>query len=134
VVLGELAGAQREHGGRERDQRRIRLRSWAPPSEAAAATPITVGLSNGSFAAGIAFLTSGITANASPSRTTPRTPGTPSTPLTRGLRPEATRISPCLSRTAAAQWVGPCTSRPLRRAIPPRRSLPSVTGLKGEAS
>ena len=30
-----------------------------------------------------------------------------------------------LVRTAAAQWVGPWMSRPLRRAIPPRRSFPS---------
>jgi hypothetical protein len=81
----------------------MRLRSWEPPSDAAAATPITAGLSNGSLAAGSARLTSGITANASPSRTTPRTPGTFWTPRTRGLRPDATWIAPCLSRTAAAQ-------------------------------
>jgi len=74
-------------------------------------------------AAGSPRLTSGITANASASRATPRTPGIGSTARSRGLRPDATSMPPSAPRTAAAQWVGPWTSRPLRRAIPPRRIL-----------
>ena len=72
-------------------------------SEAPAATASTLGDSNGSLASGSARLTSGITANASPSRTTPRTPGISSTARRRGLRPDAVRTSPASSRTAAAQ-------------------------------
>ena len=44
-------------------------------------------------------------------------------PRTRGLGPEATAIAPSAARTAAAQCVGPWTSRPLRSAMPPRRSF-----------
>ena len=48
-------------------------------------------------------------------------------PLVKRALPQA-RL-PFESRTAAAQWVGPCTSRPLRSAMPPSRSLPSAIGL-----
>ena len=51
-------------------------------------------------------------------------------PLVKKGLPEATLTSPSLVRTAAAQWVGPWTRRPLRRAIPPRRSLSSGTGIR----
>ena len=37
--------------------------------------------------------------------------------------PRRPRSSPSRRRTAAAQCVGPCTSRPLRSAMPPRRSF-----------
>ena len=127
VVLGQLAGAQREHGGRQRARaprrsrrrRRASAASWAPPSEAAAATPITAGLSNGSLVAGIVFLTSGITANASPSRTTPRTPGTPSTPRTLGFgrrRPGSRRA--CRARrppSGSGRAPAGCRAGPYRR-------------------
>ena len=99
-------------------------RASAPVIEAPAATPITEASWNGSRAEGSARLTSGITAIASPRRTTPRTPGTPSARVQRAAcarrRP---RPRPCAVRTAAAQCVGPCTSSPLRSAIPPRRSF-----------
>ena len=64
-----------------------------------------------------------MTAKASARRTTPRTPGTASAARTRGLRPEAAFTSPVDVRTAAAQWVGPWISSPLRRAMPPSRSF-----------
>src|SRR5215211_4070351 len=65
-----------------------------------------------------------MTAIASARRITPRAPGIAVTrPFVRGLRPDATPIDPSAARTAAAQWVGPCTSRPLRRAMPPRRRV-----------
>ena len=106
-------------------------RMACPPSAAAPIAPSVRASCMGSRAAGSARLTSGITAIASASLTTPRTPGMRSAtrPLRRGLRPEATWISPESARTAAAQWVGPCTSRPLRSAMPPSRSLSSGTGL-----
>ena len=39
---------------------------------------------------------------------------------------DATWISPSRPRTAAAQCVGPCTSSPLRSAMPPSRSFSSA--------
>ncbi len=90
----------------------------------------------GRRASGSARFTSGITAIASASLTTPRTPGTRSAalPPRSGLRPDATLTSPEPVRTAAAQWVGPCTSKPFRRAMPPRRSFSSGTGAVISAS
>src|SRR4051812_8275325 len=94
-----------------------------PPAAAAIIAPTTFASWNGSRASGSARLTSGMTAIASPRRTTPRTPASFSTARTRGLRPEAVAIVPSCRRTAAAQCVGPWTSRPLRSAMPPRRSF-----------
>jgi hypothetical protein len=86
---------------------RTRLRRIVPPSEAPAATASTDGSWNGSRASGSPRLTSGITANASASRATPRTPGIGSAARSRGLRPLATFTAPSLVRTAAAHCVGP---------------------------
>src|SRR4051794_13731250 len=97
-------------------------------NEVAAATAMTDGFSNASLACGRPRLTSGMTAKDSPRRARPRRPGMLSKPWKRGLRPEATFTEPSLARTATDQCVGPCTSSPLRRAIPPRRSLSSGTG------
>src|SRR4051812_23245161 len=94
-----------------------------PPAAAAIIAPTTFASWNGSRASGSARLTSGMTTIASPRRTTPRTPASFSTALARGLRPEAVAIVPSRRRTAAAQCVGPWTRRPLRSAMPPRRSL-----------
>src|SRR5262245_39232337 len=71
-----------------------------------------------------------MTAIASASFVIPRTPGRRSEarPPRSGLRPDATLISPSRARTAAAQWVGPWTSSPLRSAMPPSRSLFSGVG------
>ena len=103
---------QRRRPATRRRRRRRRTASW-----------------NGSRASGSARLTSGMTAKASASRATPRTPGTPSAARSRGLRPEATFDLAGAVRTAAAQCVGPWTSRPLRSAMPPRRSLLVGLGL-----
>src|SRR3954447_4018312 len=97
-------------------------------NEGAAGTAMTDGFSNASFACGRPRLTSGMTAKDSPRRARPRRPGMLSKPWKRGLGPEATFTEPSLARTATDQWVGPCTSSPLRRAIPPSRSLSSGTG------
>src|SRR3954451_15481170 len=75
-----------------------------------------------------------MTAIASPRRTTPRTPGRFSTACTRGLRPEAVAIEPSRRRTDAAQCVGPWTSRPLRSAMPPRRSLSATEDLLADVA
>src|SRR3954463_14397270 len=107
---------------------RTRRRSRPAAAIVAALAPRTRASCQGSWASGSARLASGITAMASPRRRTPRAPGTRRTgPRTRGLRPEATPIVPSLRRAATAQCVGPCTSSPLRRAIPPRRSFSSLT-------
>src|SRR3954466_10794902 len=107
---------------------RVRRRTTTPAVAVAAATATTVRSSNGSLASGSARRTSGITAIASPRRTTPRMPGMrPTAPRTRGLGPDPTAIVPSALRTAAAQCSRPWTSRPLRSAMPPRRSLASAT-------
>src|SRR5205085_10475347 len=98
-------------------------RNIRPPSAAPNNSPKTFPSLKGSFACCSARLTSEMTTIASPSRTPPRTPASFSTPGTRGLRPDAVAIVPSRRRTAAAQCVGPWTSRPLRSAMPPRRSL-----------
>src|SRR5680860_458778 len=87
--------------------------------------PRTRKSSNGRRAAGSRRRTSGSTTIASASLSGPRRPGSrlASFGASRGLRCEATCTWPSLSRTAAAQWVGPWISRPLRRAMPPSRSF-----------
>ena len=127
VVGGELAVAQRQQRGRQRDSRpppRRRAPRGAPGAaagtEAPAIAPSTRASWKGSLAAGSARLTSGITTIASPSRTTPRTPGTPSKARSRGLRPEATSSSPAL----VAHGGGPvrrARARAGRCAAPSRR-------------
>src|SRR3954469_2122004 len=105
-----------------------RRRMRAPTIEVAAATPSTDGFSKASLASGRPRLTSGMTANASPRRASPASPGMSSRPWNGGLGPLATLTDPSLARTAADQCEGPWTSRPLRIAMPPRRSLSSGTG------
>src|SRR5690349_14040319 len=96
----------------------------APAVAAAAIAATTTASSKGRRASGSARLTIGMTATASVRRSTPRTPGIePTRPRSASLDPEATAIVPSSRRIAAAQCSGPWTSSPLRRAIPPRRSL-----------
>ena len=94
-------------GGDRRSRRPRRRRRAGPPSR--------------SGPAAARGATDGSTANASPRRTSPRASGrSVSGPArSRRLRPEATISRPSSSRTAAAQWRGPWTRRPLARAIPP---------------
>ena len=103
---------------------------WAAELAAAPIDPSVFMSCIGRRASGSARFTSGITTIASASFTTPRIPGrrAAARPPSSGLRPEATFTSPSSVRTAAAQCVGPCTSRPLRSAMPPSRSLSSGTG------
>ena len=106
------------------------VRIACPASAAAPIEPSVFRSCIGSRASGSARLTIGITAIASASFTTPRIPGRRSAarPPRSGFRPDATFSSPFSVRTAAAQWVGPCTRRPFRSAMPPSRSLSSGTG------
>ncbi len=101
--------------------RRIRLES----ARVAAVAPRTRLSSNGMRAERIRLRTSGSTSIDSASLIGPRRPGALATRpgTSSGLRSEATSIEPSGRRTAAAQWVGPWTSRPLRRAMPPSRSF-----------
>ena len=109
---------------------RTRLRSIEVAASVAPIAAATRGSSNGSRAAGRFVRTIGSTAIASASLSGPRSPGrrAASFGASSGLRAEATSISPSRLRTAAAQWVGPWISSPLRRAMPPSRSFsgPSV--------
>ena len=134
VVGGEVTVAEGDQGGDQpqrlqdglaRRSRPPRLRimpeaARAPPTEA-----ITRQSSNGSRASGRRRRTSGSTAIASASFSGPRTSGAlaASSGAIRGFGSEATAISPSGPRTAAAQWVGPWISSPLRSAIPPRRKV-----------
>ncbi len=101
--------------------RRIRLEI----ARVAAVAPRTRLSSKGRRAERIRLRTSGSTSIDSASLIGPRRPGTLATRpgTSSGLRSEATSIEPSGRRTAAAQWVGPWTSRPLRRAMPPSRSF-----------
>ena len=83
--------------------------------------PRTAGRSNGKRAGGSARRTIGRSANASASRSGPRSTGVPTECANRGLRPDATCKMPSSSRTAAPQEVGQWTSTPFWRAIPPSR-------------
>ena len=65
----------------------------------------------------------GRTANASASRSGPRTNGTELPMPIVGFGPEAVLIVPSGRRTAAPQVVGPWTSTPFWRAMPPSRSF-----------
>ena len=132
VVGGQLAAAQREQRGREQRApppprspgprgRDGAARSRPPPRPPPRRSPGRPGRAVAPPAA--RALTSGITASASARRASPRAPGTASNPRTRGLGPLAVRMPPSRARTAAAQCVGPWTSSPLRRAMPPRRSF-----------
>ena len=134
VVGGEVAVHQRR-------PRRARRRSPGPgpragprPARACAAArssarvaPVAAStrqFSNGMRAPRSRRRASGSTAIASASFSGPRRPGTRAT--SSGPAPACARrrlrSSRRESRTAAAQWVGPWISRPLRSAIPPSRS------------
>ena len=138
VVGGQVAAAQRQQRRGQADQRpppprgRDRARrSSGSRAAGGAAAPMAPSVRTsciGSCASGSARLTSGITAIASASFTTPRRPGTPlggAAAEGRACGPTRPRARRSRVRTAAAQWVGPCTSSPLRSAMPPSRSLSS---------
>ena len=139
VVGGQLAAAQRE-------QRRARARSARTPARRR--RPARGGLQQrarerraGGDADHARVLEGQLGLRQPPldQRDAPRTPrraararagrGRRRAAVTRGLGPERDLDEPSLARTAAAQCVGPWTSSPLRRAIPPRRSLSSGTGI-----
>src|SRR5690242_1367321 len=83
--------------------------------------------SKGSLASGRLRLRRGRTAKASTRRAGPRSNGTlMRDPISRFLSAAIFSL-PSSVRTAHAQAVGPCTSTPFPRAIPPRRSLSLLT-------
>ena len=117
-------GGARPHRRRPRGLRPRAARSSRTPRARtvdAAIAPSTAGRSNGKRACGSARRTIGSSANASASRSGPRSTGVVTEAPKRGLRPEATWSVPSASRTAQPQAVGPCTSTPFCSAIPPSR-------------
>src|SRR5262249_35693571 len=77
-------------------------------------------------ASGSARLTRGRNANDSTSLAGPRSSGVRSEDPTTRLRSATTFRRPSEVRTAQAHEVGPCTSTPFTRAIPPRRIFSSL--------
>ena len=136
VVLGELAAAQRERRGREREQRCVEQLARGGPKPTRFATPCSTtalpsiaaeharALASAARASGSARFTCGSSANASASRAGPRSSGFVTLEAARRrLRRATTFSSPSSVRMAHAQAVGPCTSTPFASAMPPSRTL-----------
>src|SRR5438132_6512445 len=106
------------------------LRATPPTTDAAATALRTAGRWNGSLASGSARRTSGSTAKDSASRSGPRTSGTCTPGANLRFRPEADLIVPSGSRPAHPRAVGPWTSTPLARAMPPSRTCSMTRGYR----
>ena len=108
----------------ERRDRRSARAATAVPRIAAS----TLGRSNGKRACGIARRTIGSNANASARTIGPRSTGMRlrAAGARCGFRPAAMCSTPSSPRTAQPHDVGPCTSTPFWRAIPPSRTVSSA--------
>ena len=93
------------------------------PTALTTIAPATAGRSKARRASGSVRRTDGSSANASARRSGPRRNGVVTFGASRGFSPEATFSVPSGRRTAQPHAVGPCTSTPFWRAIPPRRSF-----------
>ena len=132
VVRGELATAQSQGGRDERRERDDVSRAPVESVERLAAAPMvepiataasTDGRSKGNRTSGSRRRTSGSSAKASARRNGPRTNGAWTPGAKRGFAPEATFTVPSDARTAQPHAVGPCTSTPFARAMPPEAQL-----------